>query len=53
MIVRDLMTRDVVSVSPDTPVRKIASRLVEHRIGAVSVMCLPKAPVVPSSGKRD
>jgi CBS domain-containing protein len=35
MIARDVMTRDVVSVAPDTPVRKIASLLVKHRIGAV------------------
>jgi CBS domain-containing protein len=29
MIARDVMTRDVVSVTPDTPVRKIASILVK------------------------
>jgi CBS domain-containing protein len=43
MIARDVMTRDVVSVTLDTPVRKIASLLVKHRIGAV--------PVIDSSGE--
>jgi len=42
MIARDVMTRDVVSVTSDTPVRKIASLLVKNRISAV--------PVVDSSG---
>ena len=42
MIARDVMTRDVVSVTLDTPVRKIASLLVKNRIGAV--------PVIDSSG---
>jgi CBS-domain-containing membrane protein len=42
MIARDVMTRDVLSVTPDTPVRKIASLLVKHGIGAV--------PVIDSSG---
>jgi enoyl-CoA hydratase/carnithine racemase len=35
MTARDVMTRDVISVTPDTPVRKIASLFVKHRIGAV------------------
>jgi CBS domain-containing protein len=42
MIARDVMTRDVVSVTSDTPVRKIASLLVKNRISAV--------PVADSSG---
>lgn len=42
MIARDVMTRNVVSVTPDTTLRKIASLLVEHGIGAV--------PVIESSG---
>ena len=37
MIARDVMTRDVVSVTSDTPVRKIASLLVKNRISAVPV----------------
>ena len=38
MNARDVMTRDVVSVTPDTQVRKIASLLIKHRIGAVPVI---------------
>ena len=45
MIARDVMTRDVVSVTPDTPVRKIASLLVEHGIGAVPVIDGSGAPI--------
>jgi CBS domain-containing protein len=45
MIARDVMTRDVVSVAPDTPVRKIASLLVKHRIGAVPVIDSSGAPI--------
>jgi len=45
MIARDVMTRDVVSVTPDTPVRKIASLLVKHRIGAVPVIDSSGAPI--------
>ena len=45
MIARDVMTRDVVSVTPDTPVRKIASLLVKHRIGAVPVIDDDGAPI--------
>jgi CBS domain-containing protein len=44
MIARDVMTRDVVSVTSDTPVRKIASLLVKNRISAVPVVdrnCVP------------
>ena len=42
MIARDVMTRDVVSVGSDTPMRKIAALLVEKGISAV--------PVVDSGG---
>jgi hypothetical protein len=45
MIARDMMTRDVVSVTPDTPVRKIASLLVKHGIGAVPVIDGSGAPI--------
>jgi CBS domain-containing protein len=45
MIARDVMTRDVVSVTLDTPVRKIASLLVKHRIGAVPVIDSSSAPI--------
>ena len=45
MIARDVMTRDVVSVTPDTPVRKIASLLVKHGIGAVPVIDDGGAPI--------
>ena len=45
MIARDMMTRDVVSVTPDTPVRKIASLLVKHGIGAVPVIDSSGAPI--------
>lgn len=42
MLARDLMTTDVVTVSPDIPVREIARLLVKHGISAV--------PVVDASG---
>ena len=45
MIARDVMTRDVVSVTPDTPVRKIASLLVKRGIGAVPVIDGGGAPI--------
>jgi CBS domain-containing protein len=45
MIARDVMTRNVVSVTPDTPVRKIASLLVKHGIGAVPVIDSSGAPI--------
>jgi CBS-domain-containing membrane protein len=45
MIARDVMTRNVVSVTPDTPVRKIASLLVKHGIGAVPVIDGSGAPI--------
>ena len=45
MIARDVMTRDVVSVTLDTSVRKIASLLVKHGIGAVPVIDSSGAPI--------
>jgi CBS domain-containing protein len=45
MIARDVMTRDVVSVTSDTPVRKIASLLVKNRISAVPVVDRSGAPI--------
>ena len=45
MIARDVMTPDVVSVTADTPVRKIASLLVKHGIGAVPVIDSSGAPI--------
>jgi CBS domain-containing protein len=45
MIARDVMTRDVVSVTSDTAVRKIASLLVKNRISAVPVIDGSGAPI--------
>ena len=45
MNARDVMTRNVVSITPDTPVRKIAALLVNHRIGAVPVIDSSGAPI--------
>jgi CBS domain-containing protein len=45
MIARDVMTRDVVSVMSDTPVRRIASLLVNHLISAVPVIDSSGAPI--------
>lgn len=38
MQARDVMTRQVVTISPDTPVFEIAKRLIERRISAVPVV---------------
>jgi CBS domain-containing protein len=38
MQAQELMTKDVVSVSPDTPAREIARLLLNHRISAVPVV---------------
>ena len=43
MIASDVMTTDVVTVGPETPVREIAQLLLERRIGGV--------PVVDEDGK--
>ena len=45
MIARDVMTRDVVSVTSDMPVRKIASLLVKNRISAVPVVDRSGVPI--------
>ncbi len=45
MIARDVMTRDVVSVTSDTNVRKIASLLVKNGISAVPVVNGGGAPI--------
>jgi len=45
MIARDVMTRDVVSVTSDTPVRTIASLLVKNRISAVPVVDRSGVPI--------
>jgi CBS domain-containing protein len=42
MLARDVMTTNIVSVAPDTPVEEIARTLLDHRISAV--------PVIDSSG---
>jgi CBS domain-containing protein len=42
MLARDLMTKPVVTVSPDTPVNEVARILLDHGIGA--------APVVDAAG---
>ncbi len=42
MLARDLMTKELVTVAPETPVREIASTLLAHGISAV--------PVVDASG---
>ncbi len=45
MLARDLMTTDVVSVSPDTPVTEIARRLLRAGISAVPVVDAADRPV--------
>ena len=45
MNARDVMTRDVVSVKSDTPMRKIAALLVEKRISGVPVVDGSGAPI--------
>jgi CBS domain-containing protein len=45
MNARDVMTRDVVSVASDTPMRKIAALLLEKRISAVPVVDGSGAPI--------
>jgi CBS domain-containing protein len=36
--IRDIMTREVVAVAPDTPITEVAQRLLERRIGGVPVL---------------
>lgn len=38
MIVRDLMTTQVVVAHPDTPLKEVAGLLVEHRIGGIPIV---------------
>jgi len=45
MRARDLMTTDVVTVGPDTPIREIARLLVAHGISAVPVVDASGAPI--------
>jgi CBS domain-containing protein len=45
MNARDVLTRDVVSVASDTPMRKIAALLVEKRISGVPVVDGSGAPI--------
>lgn len=45
MQARDLMTKDVVSVSPETPVREVARLLLAHHISAVPVIDAAAAAV--------
>jgi CBS domain-containing protein len=45
MNARDVMTREVVSVTSDTPRRKIAALLLEKRISAVPVVDSSGAPI--------
>ena len=45
MNARDVMTRNVVSITPETPVRKIAALLVKNRISAVPVVDSSGAPI--------
>jgi CBS domain-containing protein len=45
LIVGDVMTTDVVAVTPQTPFKRIAQLLAEHRIGAVPVVDAAHRPV--------
>ncbi|MGH7546506.1 MAG: CBS domain-containing protein [Gemmatimonadota bacterium] len=38
LVVRDLMTRAVVSVGPETPITEVGRRVIEHRLRAVPVV---------------
>jgi CBS domain-containing protein len=42
---RDVMTRKVLSVSPETPVRTLATFLIDHRISAVPVIGVGGVPL--------
>lgn len=46
----DVMTRDVISVSPDTSVRELAELLIEHRISAAPVLENGKLVGIASEG---
>jgi CBS domain-containing protein len=45
MRVRDLMTRDVLTTRPETPIRDVAKILVEHRVSGLPV-CAPDGRVL-------
>jgi CBS domain-containing protein len=45
MNARDVMTREVVSVTPDTPMQQIAALLLEKGISAVPVVDNSGAPI--------
>lgn len=45
MQAKDLMTRDVIAVTPDTPVHEVARQLLDHGISAVPVIDMTGAPV--------
>ena len=45
MNARDVMTTEVVSVSPDTPIRRVAQLLLEYGISAVPVVDNSGAPI--------
>lgn len=38
LVVRDLMTRSVISVAPETPITEVGRRMIEHRLRAVPVV---------------
>ena len=42
---RDVMTRKVLSISPETPVRTLATFLIDHRISAVPVVGAGSVPL--------
>jgi CBS domain-containing protein len=52
MKVDDLMTREVVSVSPETTLKEVAAKLVEHRISGLPV-CDPDGTVVGVVSEAD
>jgi acetoin utilization protein AcuB len=37
LLVRDVMTRDVITVTPDTPIQVAAQLMVDHKIGGLPV----------------
>ena len=45
MLARDLMTKEVVTVTPETPVEDIARALIEHGISAVPVVDAAGVPI--------
>jgi CBS domain-containing protein len=52
MNVEQLMTRDVITVAPETPLKEVAGLLVEHRISGVPV-CDPDGGVVGVVSEAD